>query len=145
MSTDYFNKLDPPTQKRYKEKLEIIGNIDPYSAPDSHFSVKIGDFPSMCYPDIVNYLEFSPSPFSADDIKAYKSLKAYNQIIEGWVRDVKVMTTSGLKAVKGKVIRLISLNLLVYVFPSHEIYLAVTNTFPSFFNSPFLLVTNYND
>ena len=45
MSTDYFNKLDPPTQKPYKEKLEVIENIDPYSAPDSHFSVKIGDFP----------------------------------------------------------------------------------------------------
>ena len=55
MSTDYFNKLDPPTQKRYKEKLEIIGNIDPYSVPDSHFSVKICDFPSICYPNIVNY------------------------------------------------------------------------------------------
>ena len=51
MSTDYFNVLDPPTQKRYKEKLEIIGNIDPYSASDSHFSVKIRDFPSMCYPE----------------------------------------------------------------------------------------------
>ena len=145
MSTDCFNKLDPPTQKRYKEKLEIIGNIDPYSVPDSHFSVKICDFPSICYPDIVNYLAFSPSPFSADDMKAYKSLKAYNQVIEGWVRDVKVMTTSGLKVVKGKVIRLISLNLLVYVFPSYEIYLAITNTFPSFFHSPFLLVTHYNE
>ena len=143
MSTDCFNKLDPPTQKRYKEKLEIIGNIDPYSAPDSHFSVKIGNFPSICYPDIVNYLVFSPRPFSADDMKAYKSLEAYNQVIEGRVRDVKVMTTSGLKVVKGKVIRLISLNLL-YVFPSYEIYLAIENTFPSFFRSPFLLVTNYN-
>ena len=145
MSTDYFNKLDPPTKKRYKEKLLIIGNIDPYSAPDSHFSVKIGDFPSICYPDIVIYLVFSPSPFSADDMKAYKSLKAYNQVIEDWVRDVKVMTTSGLKVVKGKVIRLISLNLLVYVFPSYEIYLAITNTFPLFLHSPFLLATHYNE
>ena len=47
MSTDYFNKLDPPTQKRYKEKLKVIGNTYSYSAPDSDFSVKIGDFPSM--------------------------------------------------------------------------------------------------
>ena len=107
MSTDYFNKLDPPTQKRYKEKLEVIGNTDPYSAPDSDFSVKIGDFPSICYPDIVSYLVFNPSPFSADDMRAYKSLEAYNQVIEGWLRDVKVMTTSGLKVVKGMVIRLI--------------------------------------
>ena len=58
MSADYFNKLDPPTPKRYKEILEVIGNIDPYSTPDSHFSVKIGDSPSICYADIVNYLVF---------------------------------------------------------------------------------------
>ena len=58
MSADYFNKLDPPTQKRYKEILEVIGNIDPYSTPDSHFSVKIGDSPSICYQDIVSYLVF---------------------------------------------------------------------------------------
>ena len=51
MSTDYFNRLDPSTQKWYKEKLEIIGNIGPYSVPDSHFSVKFGDFPPICYPD----------------------------------------------------------------------------------------------
>ena len=44
-------------------------------------------------------------------MKAYKSLEDYNQVIEGWVGDVKVMTTSGLKVVKVKVIRLISLNL----------------------------------
>ena len=145
MSTDYFNKLDPPTQKRYKEKLEIIGNIDTYSAPDSHFSVKIGNFPSICYPDIVNYLVFSPRLFFADDMKAFKSLEAYNQVIEGWVRDVKVITTSGLKVVKVKVIRLKSLNILVYVFPGYEIYLAITNTFPLFFHNPFLLVTHYNE
>ena len=84
MCTDYFSKLDPPTLKGYKEKHEIIGNIDPYSAPDSHFSVKIGDFPSLCYSDIANCLVFNLSPFSADDMKAYKSLKAYNQVIEGW-------------------------------------------------------------
>ena len=132
ISTDYFDKLDPPTQKRYKEKLEVIGNIDPYSAPDSHFSVKIGDFPS----DIVNYLVFSPSSFSADDMKAYKSLKSNNQVIQGWVRDVKVMPTSGLKVVKGKVIGLISFNLFVYVFPNYEIYLAITH-FHVFFIAPF--------
>ena len=45
MSTDYFNKLDPPIQKRYKEKLEVVGNKDPYSARDSHFSAKIANFP----------------------------------------------------------------------------------------------------
>ena len=122
MSTDYFDKLDPPTQKRYKEKLEVIGNTDPYSAPDSDFSFTTGDFPSTFYLDIVNYLVFRPSPFSADHIRAYKSHETYNQVAEGWARDVKVMTTSGLNLVKGKVISLISLNLFVYAFGN--------NTFP---------------
>ena len=122
MSTDYFDKLDPPTQKRYKEKLEVIGNTDPYSAPDSDFSFTTGDFPSTSYLDIVNYLVFRPSPFSADHIRAYKSHETYNQVAEGWARDVKVMTTSGLNLVKGKVISLISLNLFVYAFGN--------NTFP---------------
>ena len=79
----------------------------------------------------VNYLVFNLSQFSADDMRAYKSLGGYNQVIEGWVRDVKVMTSSGLKVIKGKVIRLISLNLFLYVFPSYEIYLAITH-FSSF-------------
>ena len=74
---------------------------------------------------------FNLSQFSADDMRAYKSLGGYNQVIEGWVRDAKVMTSSGLKVVKGKVIRLISLNLFLYVFPSYEIYLAITH-FSSF-------------
>ena len=28
MSTDYLDELDPPTQKRFKEKLEVIENTD---------------------------------------------------------------------------------------------------------------------
>ena len=78
MSTDYFNRLDPPTQKRYKEKVEITGNIDPYSAPDSHFSIKISDFPSICYP--VNYLVFIPSPFSAGNMLTMRLLKAGSEM-----------------------------------------------------------------
>ena len=71
---------------------------------------------------------FRPSPFSADHIRAYKSHEAYNEVAEGWVKDVKVMTTSGLNLVKGKVIRLISLNF-------------GNNTFPWFFHSSSLLLT----
>ena len=101
MPANYFDKLDPPPQKQYREKLKVTGNTDPYSAPDCDLSVKIGDFLSMCYPDIVNYLVFSQSPFSAYNMRAYKKLKSYNQVIESWVRDGKAMTTSGLKVLKG--------------------------------------------
>ena len=56
---------------------ELIENKDPYTL-------------SISYPDIVNYLVFRPSTYSADDMKAYKSFETYNHIIEGWVKDVKV-------------------------------------------------------
>ena len=96
--------LDPPSQKRYNEKTELIGNKDPYTLSENEFSVDFENFLSISYPDIVNYLVFRPSPYSADDIKAYKSLEAYNQVIEGWVKDVKVnLNENGLTAVKAKV------------------------------------------
>ena len=84
-------------------------------------------------------------------MRAYKSLEAYNQVIEGWLRDVKVIATSDLKVVKGKVIRLISLNL--FVFPRLQNYTIVNekkikaclfgnNTLPEFSHSLSLLLTH---
>ena len=59
---------------------------------------------TITYPDIVNYLVFGTSPFSAEDMKAYKSLDAYNQVLEGWVIDLKMLVTkSDLNIVRGKV------------------------------------------
>ena len=61
-------------------------------------------FPAIRYPDIANYLVFGTNPFSAEDMKAYKSLNAYNQVLDGWVIDVKTFVTkSDLNIVRGKV------------------------------------------
>ena len=71
---------------------------------ENEFSVDFYNFLSISYPDKVNYLEFRPSLYSADDVKAYKSLKAYNQVTEGWVRDVKVnLNENGLTVATRKV------------------------------------------
>ena len=69
---------------------ELIENKDPYTLSENEFSVDFDNFPSISHPDIVNYLVFRPSTYSADDMKAYKSFETYNHIIEGWVKDVKV-------------------------------------------------------
>ena len=37
--------------------------------------------PKITYPDFVNYLVFSPSPYTSDDLKSYKGLEAYNQFV----------------------------------------------------------------
>jgi hypothetical protein len=57
----------------YEEKLDWIKNVD--------------ILPSVTYQDIVTYLLFSPSVYSTDELKAYKSLDAYNQFVCGWMRD----------------------------------------------------------
>ena len=100
----FYSTLDPPGQKRYNEKTELIENKDPDTLSENEFSVDFDNFPSISFPGIVNYLVFRPSPYSTDDMKAYKSLEAYNQVIEGWVRDRKVnLNENGLTAVRGKV------------------------------------------
>ena len=50
---------------------------------DENFTYDINCFPAITYPDIVNYLVFGTSPFSAEDMEAYKSLDAYNRVMEG--------------------------------------------------------------
>ena len=95
--------MDPPSRKRYNEKTVLIENKDPYTLSENEFSADLDNFPSISYPDIVNYLVFRPSPYSADDMKAYKSLEAYHQITEGWVRNLKVnLNENELNVVKGK-------------------------------------------
>ena len=101
MSELYYSTLDPPSQKRYNEKAGLIENKNPYTLSENEFSVDFDNFTSISYSDIVNYLEFRRSPYSADKMKAYKSLEAYNQLIEGWVRDVKVnLNENGFTVVK---------------------------------------------
>ena len=75
-----------------------------YAIKDENFTYDINCFPAITYPDIVNYLAFGTSPFSAEDMKAYKSFDAYNQVLEGWVIDVETLVTkSDLNIVRRKV------------------------------------------
>ena len=68
---------------------EVVPGVDPYTIPKKDWSEKVDDYPSILYPDIVNYIIFTPSAYTSDDLKSYKSLQAYNNFIEGWVKDIK--------------------------------------------------------
>lgn len=83
------NDLDGTAKKRYLSKLSVIGGQDPYEILSWSEDPQI--LPKITYPDIVNYLIFSPSPYTMDDLKSYKSLEAYNYFVSGWVRERKAV------------------------------------------------------
>ena len=81
--SDYYKQLDAPSQRWYLEKVSIIGSVDPYALTDEAFSMTPHCYPSITYPDIVNYLIFGTSPFTSEQMKAYKGVDVYNQVLEG--------------------------------------------------------------
>ena len=86
---------------RYEDKLKIIGGSDPYELKS--FSTDVKCLPTVSYPDIVNYLVFTPSPYTLDDLKCYKGLEAFNQFVCGWVSGLSTVVINGKHLVKAKV------------------------------------------
>ena len=91
--------LDGKSKERYLQKWALIDDVDPYTIPKISWSEKEEDYPEITYPDIVNYLVLTPSVYTSDDLKSYKSLEAYNNIMEGWVKEIKVFNTKDNMAV----------------------------------------------
>ena len=81
--------LDVLSRQRYLEKLRIVG-VDPHALPNPAWSKNEASFPAVSYADIVNYLIFTKSFYIMEDMKAWKSLEAYNQLTSGWISDVAV-------------------------------------------------------
>lgn len=85
----YRDTLDTITKARYLDKLKIIDGKDPYEVDKGEWKkTDIEKWPDLCYPDIVNYLVCSQSVYTLDQLKAYKSLQAYNYFISGFVQDL---------------------------------------------------------
>ena len=43
--------------------------------------------PKVVYPDIVNYLLFAPSPYTAEQLKCFKAMDSYNYFLSGFVKE----------------------------------------------------------
>ena len=75
----------------YQAKLALINGLDPYTIPNEAIAYDVQALPKITHGDIFNYLVFSPSRFTIDDMKDCQSLEAYNAFFRGWVKDVGVI------------------------------------------------------
>ncbi|KAL4221804.1 Hemicentin-1 [Mactra antiquata] len=81
----YKDGLDLVEKERYIEKIRAVKGQDPYEIVT--WSRDNNLLPNITYIDIINYLVFKPSPYTAEELRCYKGLDAYNQFVNGWVRD----------------------------------------------------------
>lgn len=87
--SDYYNQLEAGAKERYREKLDKINLTvsDPYTFGQGQ-EISEAILPDIEYPDIYNFLINTPSPFTKEELKAYKSLDGYKYLLAGWVGDI---------------------------------------------------------
>ncbi len=73
--SSYYEAMEEKVKTRYLEKLDILGEgvSDPYTFVVVE-SRSLSNMPSIEYPDIYNYLINTPSPYTKEELKSYKSL-----------------------------------------------------------------------
>ena len=72
-----------------------MGMPDPYSIPEELWNENVTKWPSIEFGDVYTYLIDTRGPFTKDKLKAYKSLEAYNNFYNGYVRTVSVYGCEG--------------------------------------------------
>lgn len=94
---------DSQSQKRYKEKLEIIDDMDPYELKKSEWNDDVNLWPAVTHVHVCMYLILTPSPYTDRDMLNYKSLDSYINFTKGWVRSVFVKDVRDMRLLIGKV------------------------------------------
>ena len=81
--SEYAKNLKGDMLARYKMKINLCDGKEPYTLKKCDFSYDIGDYPAVTF-------------YTAKQMKAFKSMEAYNFFISGWGKEVgtKVLKTN---------------------------------------------------
>ena len=85
-------KLLPEARARYIDKIAAVKGMDPYEIGAKEWGKSADLLPPLTYPDLVNYLVFGVSAYTMQQFKAFKSLEAHQQFVNGWVHDLLTYT-----------------------------------------------------
>eukprot|EP00795_Rhopilema_esculentum_P015958 gene15958-7289_t len=89
MTSNYYESLDATEKANYRAKLTLSSGKaipDPYTL-QSEWSNDIANLPELSWRDVTEYLIDTPSNFSKESMKAYKSLEAYDYFVCKHVHD----------------------------------------------------------
>ena len=88
-SSTYYNSLEDEARRHYKRKLQLSDGTqlpDPFMIAEWKSDVAL--LPDIGWADMYNYLIHSPSTYTHQSLKSYKSLEAYNFFLCGHVQDI---------------------------------------------------------
>ena len=107
--SEYFKKLPKNAKRLYEEKLIAIGldDVEKYDPFLNSMDWKddVSKWPEVEFGQIYVYLIDSPGPYTRENMKAYRSLEAYQQFYFGWVRTCFVLEVNDTILLKAKVTR----------------------------------------
>ena len=87
-------------KERYFKKISVVG-VDPAALPSEQLSPEY--LPPIEVSDLLSYLVLETSHYMNKQFKAFKSLKAYNQIVSGFLASVNGKETADKYVVVAKV------------------------------------------
>ena len=90
--SEYAKSLESRVKTRYIQKISVLG-VDPVSIPTDRFDPEC--LPPIEATDLLGYLVLETSYYTKQQLKAFKSLEAFNQMVSGFVTSVRGKIIAG--------------------------------------------------
>lgn len=85
----YYLTLSGDIKYRYDQKLKVIGDVDPYSLLPHELRFPVLNLPIITMIDLTDYLIFTHSFYTKQQLKAHKSLQAFKLYEAGAVLQIQ--------------------------------------------------------